>query len=407
MTIREMISSSLSREKAPFCSAVHMPIDRAANFPGGPATAVSHLHNPVNVVSPASVDFSSPAAKSPTTSQREQRPTAKPRLVRSTAFRRTRIIALLTVGHTRDNLKLPVISAVVNAIGRSAKENHLRVLLDEMPDLSEISSVITNREVDGAIVMMDDQSPLSILGQMNQYVPIVRAMGGQAGGLPVDHVAENNIAIGNLAYRYLKDSGCRDIAFAALQPQWRFTRQRGQALLAAAAANGETARAFLVSNDPVICDLYGQSPITAGSVPELVARFAALSPRPTGLFIDRDAATAKIYPLLYQHGIFPGRDVTIISCDNEEVRLSALDPRPASIELGTEEMGYRAVRRLLLKIRDRSEPPVSIQTMPRLCVREEDSMATSVKNISCSDTSFGDIFIKRTGGSTDSNSFGF
>jgi hypothetical protein len=43
----------------------------------------------------------------------------------------------------------------------------------------------------------------------------------------------------------------------------------------------------------------------------------------------------------------------------------------------------------------------------RLCVHEPDSAGASVRNISCSDTSFGDLFIKRTGGSMDLNGSGF
>ena len=99
---------------------------------------------------------------------------------------------------------------------------------------------------------------------------------------------------------------------------------------------------------------------------ELVNAFVATSPRPTGLFIDRDATTAQVYPLLLKQGIEPGRDVIIVSCDNEEVRLSPLYPRPASIDLGTTEIGARAVRRLMLRIANPDEAPVFIQAMPRL-----------------------------------------
>jgi DNA-binding LacI/PurR family transcriptional regulator len=46
--------------------------------------------------------------------------------------------------------------------------------------------------------------------------------------------------------------------------------------------------------------------------------------------------------------------------------LAPLDPRPATTDLGTEEIGMRAVRRLLLRIENRTEPPVVIQATPRL-----------------------------------------
>jgi DNA-binding LacI/PurR family transcriptional regulator len=58
--------------------------------------------------------------------------------------------------------------------------------------------------------------------------------------------------------------------------------------------------------------------------------------------------------------------VKVISCDNEQSRLSALFPRPASIDLDTDEIGRRAVEQLLKRMSNRQSPPVSIQVVPRL-----------------------------------------
>ncbi len=76
--------------------------------------------------------------------------------------------------------------------------------------------------------------------------------------------------------------------------------------------------------------------------------------------------TAQVYPLLAQHGIQPERDVVIISCDNEESRLSAMVPRPMSIELGVEQIGQLAVRRLAARIERLDEPPRLICSVPSL-----------------------------------------
>jgi DNA-binding LacI/PurR family transcriptional regulator len=255
---------------------------------------------------------------------------------------------------------------VVEAITRYAKQSGVRVLLDEMLDLSDDSMLISNREVDGAVVFLADEAPLEVLERMHRQVPIVWAMGGQAGPLPVDHVSENNIAVGYLAHQYLHDRGCRDLAFLTLIPHKRNARQRGQAFASAAAEAGERCRSFIISEDHFITDQFGANVIARNNVNELVEAFVSMSPRPTGLFIDRDSTTARVYPVLQRHGIQPGRDVTIVSCDNEEVALSALYPRPASIDLGANEIGCRVVRRLLLRIENRDEPPIFIQTMPRL-----------------------------------------
>jgi DNA-binding LacI/PurR family transcriptional regulator len=206
-------------------------------------------------------------------------------------------------------------------------------------------------------------------------VPVVWAMGGQAGPLPVDHVSENNIAIGYLAHQYLSDRGCRDMAFMSVLPNKRNALQRGQSMAAAAAEMQHHCRSFVMGDNSFTNSLYGPHVVARPNLAELVDAFVALSPRPTGLFIDRDSTTARVYPMLMRHGIQPGRDVTIISCDNEEVALSGLYPRPASIDLGTTELGCRVVRRLLLRIENREEPPVFIQTMPRLVPGEDEAVS--------------------------------
>ena len=122
----------------------------------------------------------------------------------------------------------------------------------------------------------------------------------------------------------------------------------------------------------MVNDLYGSNVTARPNFAELIDAFVSMSPRPTGLFIDQDALTSQAYPLLLERGIQPGRDVIIVSCDNEDIRLSALYPRPASIDVGTRELGMRAVQRLLLRMENPDEPPVFIQAMPSLHPGEDE-----------------------------------
>ena len=84
--------------------------------------------------------------------------------------------------------------------------------------------------------------------------------------------------------------------------------------------------------------LLASSEFRGPALEALVEAFVRAESRATGLFIPRDEETVAVYRLLLARGVVPGRDVTVISCDNEEMRLSGLDPRPASIELGTVEL---------------------------------------------------------------------
>jgi LacI family transcriptional regulator len=123
---------------------------------------------------------------------------------------------------------------------------------------------------------------------------------------------------------------------------------------------------YLVGNDSLVLGAYGREVVAAETLDKLVDRLVSAKPRPNGLFVPTDLLTTRVYPLLYERGIRPGRDITIISCDNEEVRLSALNPRPTSIDIRPEDIGRRAVRRLLMRLENADEPPSRIQVAPKL-----------------------------------------
>jgi DNA-binding LacI/PurR family transcriptional regulator len=352
-----------------------MSIVRVAKYAGVSTATVSRVLNSVPVVSETTVRNVRAALEALKYDPFEVKRGPKPGSRRNPTARKVGMIAVMTVGIHREKLRFPVTHGVVESITRAAKQSGVRVLLDEMPDLHDLSSIIRDREVDGAVVFLADEAPLDVLSEMHRHVPIVWAMGGQAGPLPVDHVSENNIAIGYLAHQYLHDRGCRDVAFLSVLPHKRNALQRGQAMAGAAAEMRHHCRSFVMTDNEFVSRLYGANVVARPTLAELVDAFVALSPRPAGLFIDRDSTTARVYPMLMRHGVQPGRDVIIVSCDNEEVALSGLYPRPASIDLGATELGCRVVRRLLLRIENRDEPPVFIQTMPRLAPGEDDAVS--------------------------------
>ena len=56
----------------------------------------------------------------------------------------------------------------------------------------------------------------------------------------------------------------------------------------------------------------------------------------------------------------------IVSCDNDEMILSVLDSRPASIDLCPEEVGRRAMGRLAARMRRSDEPAFRMLVYPKL-----------------------------------------
>jgi DNA-binding LacI/PurR family transcriptional regulator len=153
-----------------------------------------------------------------------------------------------------------------------------------------------------------------------------------------------------------------------MQPAWDLIRLRAQGLMAAALAAGVTARMYVAGDSESSLPFFGPDAIAAPGLAPLVEHLASTRKGRVGLFVTRDEETVHLYPLLRQAGLEPGRDVVIVSCDNESVRLSTLSPRPASIDLGGADIARHAVRRLAGRIKHRDEPPVRILVNPRLVV---------------------------------------
>jgi LacI family transcriptional regulator len=286
--------------------------------------------------------------------------------------RRTNSIAILTIGQTRDWLQLPVMAAAVAGISRAAREHGLRLVIDEQLNLAKPPDSITDHSADGAIVFVPNSvsgaTPQVSLESLKAHLPIVRVMGGAAGVSVVDHICVDDRAIGCLALEFLKNQGCQHVAFLTMNPVWHLMRTRFQAFAGAAYDNHIPASSYILAQDPAISDLYGPRAVTETTLESLVSRLVKSIPRPAGLFVSNDAAVVQVYPLLQQMGIQPGRDITIISCDNEDVRLCGLSPRPPSIDPRSEEVGWRAVRQLMSRLENSDDPPIHINVTPRLTV---------------------------------------
>ena len=274
-------------------------------------------------------------------------------------------IAIVSLGGPyREWFDMPVMASVVAEITRAAQADHLGVLMTEMPDPQKLSPILRQREIDGALVFIQSPLDASAATMLAQHLPVVRVMGGQLAPVAIDHVGPDHNAIGYLAASHLISRGCRTIAFLTTQPTWDLNRLRAQGFAAAGHAAGVTTHAYVVGGSPELGQLCGPETRVRPTLAELIDEFC--TNRPAGVFVSRDEELVQVYRLLGERGCVPGRDIEIISCDNENVRLSMLQPRPASIEIGTAELALRAVRRLEGRMKHPAEPAVRILVTPRL-----------------------------------------
>jgi DNA-binding LacI/PurR family transcriptional regulator len=286
---------------------------------------------------------------------------------RARAGDRNATIAIVSVGQEySDWFEVPVIASVVAELTRAAQELHMGVLMAEMPDPTQISPTLRRPEVDGAVCFISSGLSTKDSAALRGQLPVVRVMGGQLAPVEIDHIGPDNNAIGWVAGRYLLDHGLREMAFFSTRPTWDFTKLRAQGFMAAAQSSGVMPAVYLLEDGPVPLGFFGPRVVCERELLKVMSRLKEQTRGKLGLFVARDEEAVLAYRLLREVGMEPGRDVVVVSCDNETVRLSTLHPRPASVDLGAPEIAKYAVRRLAQRIKHKDEPPVRVLVSPRL-----------------------------------------
>jgi DNA-binding LacI/PurR family transcriptional regulator len=346
-------------------SAVRVSVTQIAARAGVSIATVSRVLNNTRRVNP---EIAEQVRKAMTDLRYAPRPGRRKNRASATAAKRIAVVSL--GGPYRDWFDMPVMASVVAEITRAAQADHLGVLMTEMTDPHKLSPILRQREIDGALVFIHGTLDSSAATFLAQQLPVVRVMGGQFAPVDIDHVSADHNAIGHLAASHLISRGARTLAYVTTRPDWDMNRLRAHGFTAAAQRSHAAAHAYVVSAGRTeLSPICGPETRSYATLEELMEDLVAR--RPDGLFVSRDEETVQVYRLLAERGFQPGRDVQIVSCDNENVRLSMLHPRPASIEIGTAEMAWRAVRRLEGRMKHPSEPPVRILVNPRLVLLPE------------------------------------
>jgi DNA-binding LacI/PurR family transcriptional regulator len=278
-------------------------------------------------------------------------------------------IGIITIGmEYRQYFTDPVIAAVVAELTRAAGEQHVGMLLAEMPDPNVLSRVVEQGQIDGALVLIPSGVDASAADKLARHVPVVRLMGAHIGPIDQDQITSDSSSIGFLAAKYLIEKGCKQLAFMTLTPEWTMCRLRGQGFVAACDGRGlqgrAQARAYFNASGHLLDHSYGPNAVSGPSWDAVMKQFH--SDRPDGLFVARDSELLEVYRMLAASGIKPGSDIQVISCDHCEAWLRQLEPRPVSIDINLPDTANAAVARLISRIAHPDQPILRCLINPKL-----------------------------------------
>jgi len=201
---------------------------------------------------------------------------------------------------------------------------------------------------------------------LSRQMPVVRVMGGPLTAADIDYVGPDNFHVGYVACEYLLNQGLTELAFLTNCIGWDFIEQRAMGFMSCATSARIRPTMYLEGGDTPRHMLYGHDPVIESSCSRLIARLAETRRGPVGLFVPRDSETTEVYAVLREHRLEPGRDVIVVSCDNEQMRIATLSPRPMSIDLQPADIARRSVRRLLQRIKNPTESTVRMLVLPKL-----------------------------------------
>jgi len=261
---------------------------------------------------------------------------------------RTHNVALL---HLRAGTAIS--NSVLRHVERLLAERNLNLIFGHVEGNGELPQAVRAGNVDG--ILGYGQFPAEALTEKLQRVPAVWMMSrSDAKGDPWgDRVKPDHHAIGLLAAEYLLKRGHRCVGYINPASELVMYQERLAAFRTAVEAAGGTVRVYARGGAADV-------QVEAG---RLVEQWMGDSPRPTALFVPTDRATVRVYRELEGRGVRPGRDVDVVSCDNEKELLSLMEPAPASVDLNRETVARLAVERLLWRMKNGQASPRAVITV--------------------------------------------
>jgi DNA-binding LacI/PurR family transcriptional regulator len=266
---------------------------------------------------------------------------------------RTHNIALL---HFREGTAIS--TSVLSSVQRMLAERNLNLIFGQVDHPETLPQAVRAGNVDG--VLGYGQFPATAVTANLQRVPAVWMMSRWDNELDSwgDRVKPDHLAIGQLAAKYLLDRGHRHLGFLNPDGQFVVYQQRVSAFRMECERVGVPAAVYSGNAGG-----RGGMGDMEGEIERLVDEWLASNPRPTGLFVPVDRLTLQVYRHLQKRGLVVGRDVEIVSCDNERELLGLMHPAPVSIDLNRQTIARLAVERLFWRMRNGMDSPKVVVTV--------------------------------------------
>jgi len=301
-----------------------------------------------------------------------QRPRSRP----ATSLQGQRI-GIVSMGLDRTLVSLPVIAAAINGAEQALSEAGAETRLVHCPQLDAMPPSIAGHNLDGTLMIGAMHGNLIA----ERGAPIIEKLAarpmiwlmGRPAGCPGHAVGANDYLVGAQAADYLHQRGHRRLAFINPKPSHLLFRRREDAFIAQARRLGAAVQSF-VDEPEAGWPLPIQPPQSTECVQALVDRLLETSPRPTAIFAAADSVAALIYGALARRNITIGKQISVISGNNDRPLIAGLHPSLTTLDIHAHHIGRTAVEQLTLGMPP-GNPPSHHETLLDPTLVEGDSVA--------------------------------
>lgn len=279
---------------------------------------------------------------------------------RSGEVRKTDNFGVIFFGMDDSLVHLPLISETLQGVEMATAAENRNLMLANIPKVDRIPIFLKNNQVEGLILKspqfgdMPSPSENKLIKNILRF-PLVWIL-GKPENAPGDVCSFDHEAAARLAAKHLYDKGHRRVAF--LNPK-----------------DGQTSWERLKRNFRSACRGYGMEltiyrkgpsqkspwPMPAINRPEEVSPLVEewmetpKSKRPTAIFAPADSVAVQVYSVIESKGLEIGKDVSLISCNNEKPLVRGLKPSLTTLDVQSGKIGRRAVAQLLWRIEHPAE----------------------------------------------------
>jgi LacI family transcriptional regulator len=267
-------------------------------------------------------------------------------------------VLLLMLGMDRSLASLPVVAAAMHGVEQAMNDARANLLIADVPGVDRVPDVLSRKRIDGVIIKGAMQGDLlkqadPALIERLRNLPAVWIL-GRPTGWEGDVVQVNDMLVGQIAAEHLTSRDHRRLAFISPKPTHTTLLRRQASFTFFAEQAGATVNAYL--GDQQTWKFPSPAIDHVERVQSLVDKLLADHNPPTAIFAPDDSVGAMVARALAARGLQAGREISLMSCNNERPLLVGVYPTLTTIDVHAEEIGRRAVDQLAWRLSHHDQP---------------------------------------------------